>query len=149
MQKRTFEIVKIHSKNKNINKNIGGKYVSRTPLNAARKAFNKLLNNNTSDYNSFKIEIKEKNLDKIYKYHFTRIIKKTPLTIIRDNKKIIYKYDIFNKFIEKPKNINSKKYICTDEEKNDKKLGFCCSKTHTINKRTFQSCKNHINRIKK
>lgn len=146
-QKRSFTIVEIVSDDKNVNKNLGGRYMSRTAVGAAKKAMNHVLRNNKSKYFKATIHLKEttrNSKNKVYKYNLTRIYKKDPITIEVDNNKITYKYDIFTKFVKKPSG-----YICSNEEKNDKKLGVCCSKGNSLNERTYESCKKHILRMKK
>lgn len=149
---RTFTIHKIYDKKY---QRCCGRYRNDTPQDAAKKAFRKILEKDDSKYVSFSFEIKETtkgSKKKIYKYTFTRILKDCPNIVKRDNKNIIYKYDIYNKYVKKPtktKNCKPKKgYICSKEEKNDKLTGkLCCSKGNTLNKRTYEACKKHIQRI--
>lgn len=153
---RYFTIYKIHNeKYKNFNENYKkccGRYKSNSPKQAAKKVFRKILQNDKSKYISFSIEIKEitrNSKHKIYKYTFTRVLKDTPLIIKKDDKTIIYRYDIYSGFVsEKKSNKKSNKYICSKKEKEDKKTSVCCSKGNNINKRTYQACKKHIEKQK-
>ncbi len=129
---------------------IGGRYVNKTPLNAAKKAFNHILRDNKTKQISFAIEIREttKNSNyEIYKYVLTRKLKKTPITVNKDGKNIVYHYDVFSKELPKEetkKEKTSPKYKCTDQEKTDKLTSVCCSTLNSLNKRAYTSCKKHI-----
>lgn len=195
---RTFTINKIYNTNYTI-KN-GGRYRNDKPQEAARKAFRKVLEKDNIKYISFDIEMRETTRGsnkKIYKYTFTRLLRKTPKIIIRDNKKITYKWKFISKYIPKPKYIKilnfqeqklkeqklkeqkmkkipkfkkidyskvksklntkfnykppkkSKRYICSEKEKNDKFTKVCCNKTNTINERTYKTCVKNIKRFRK
>lgn len=153
---RTFAIYKIHDeKYSKIN---GGRYKNDNPQDAARKAFRKVLEKNNKPHISFAVEIRETtrgSKHKIYKYTFTRVLRKNPVNVTRKNEKISYKYKIFNKYVAPKKDTPQKKpsndrYQCSKEEKEDKLTGAaCCNKGNTINKRAYESCKKHIQRIRK
>ena len=147
MSKRSFTIIEIKSKDTNINKKVGGRFISKTPMNAAKKAFSKILNKNKEKYFKMTLKIKETTRNsnkKTFTYKLSRVFKKNPEKVKIGNKEIIYNYDVFTKFVPEPK-----EYRCSIEEKTDKKSGFCCSKMNTINKRTFESCQKHLKRLKK
>jgi len=147
MSKRSFTIIEIKSKDTNINKKVGGRFISKTPMNAAKKAFSKVLNKNKEKYFKMILIIKETTKDskkKTFTYKLSRVFKKIPEKIKIEDKEIIYNYDVFTKFVPEPK-----EYRCSIEEKTDKKSGFCCSKMNTINKRTFESCQKHLKRMNK
>lgn len=158
--RRTFAIYKIH--NQKYSKINGGRYKNNNPQDAARKAFRKVLQKNNSSHISFDIEMRETtrgSKHKIYKYTFTRVLKSKPLKIKINKEEVIYKYKIYNKYVaplpsleQKSIKINKKKsdrYECTKEEKEDPLTSSCCSKFNTINKRSYESCKKHIQRIRK
>lgn len=147
MNKRSFTILEIQSNNKNINKKIGGRYISKTPSGAAKKAFSKILNKNKDKYFKLVLKIKEttrNSKNKEFTYNLSRVFKKNPKIVNINGKEIIYNYDVYTKFVTEPK-----EYRCSLNEKKDKKTGFCCSKNHTINKRTYESCKKHLLRVNK
>lgn len=163
---RTFAIYKIH--NEKYAKINGGRYKNNNPQDAARKAFRKVLEKNTQSHISFQVEMRETtrgSAHKIYKYIFTRVLKSNPLKIKKNQEEVIYKYKIYNKYIApkknpvptpqpkqsvKPVTKKSGRYKCTKEEKEDPLTGAtCCSKFNTVNKRSYESCKKHIQRIRK
>ena len=171
--KRSFKIIKIESKNEKINKKIGGRYLSNDPYDAGMKAFNSILRNNKEEYIRFKIIIKEstRNSDKKeYEYNFARYKKLRPYNRKIGDKTITYEYDTTSSNmtkteyersvtldllrrlkkirLEKIKN-KSKRVRCSDAKKNDPILKTCCSKHHTKNARTFESCKKAIRRNRK
>lgn len=145
--------------NKNYSSEVGGRYTSNLPLDAAKKAFSRMLRNNKSKQISFTIEIRETTRNskhKIYKYELRRVEKIQPLTL----NNVVHKYDIFSKN-EKQKDTSnretlkseqtpkvskdkSKKYECSKEEKEDKLTSVCCGEFNALNKRTYNSCKKHI-----
>lgn len=147
---RTFTVHKVHDYK---NKKCCGRYKNNNPQNAAKKAFKMIIGNDKSKYISFTFEIRETtrgSSKKIYKYTFTRTIRENPIVIKRDGVDIVYKYKIHTKYIpEKQNKKTNNRHICSKEEKNNKDTGVCCSKMNTINKRSFESCKKHILRIKK
>lgn len=148
---RTFAIYKIH--NEKYSKINGGRYKNDNPQDAARKAFRKVLEKNTNSHVSFSIEMRETTRGsnhKIYKYTFTRVLKKNPLKIKKNKEEVTYKYKIYNKYVSPQKQKKSGRYQCTKEEKEDKLTGStCCNKGNTINKRAYESCKKHILRVRK
>ena len=151
LSSRIFTIHKIY--NDKFQKS-GGRYKNNNPKDAAKKAFRKVLEKDNSKHISFDIEMKEitrGSTHKIYRYTFTRILRDNPITIKKSDKIITYKYKIHPKYIAKKKDSKkSNRYQCTKKEKEDKITGpTCCSKGNTINKRTYESCKKHIQRIKK
>lgn len=83
-----------------------GKYISKTPKSAAKKAFSKLfkrlqmVNNNLNNSSKFIIfTIVNKDNNKEYKYIGKRIKLAKPIKVFRNNKEILYKYtDIIGKY---------------------------------------------------
>jgi hypothetical protein len=88
-----------------------GKYVSNSPIRAAKKAFSKIIKkmnvesniiNNSSKFIIFTIINNETN--KEYKYIGKRIELDKPIIIVKNGKEITYKYsDIIGKYDEKMK----------------------------------------------
>lgn len=149
---RTFTIHKIHNDKY---KKCCGRYKNDNPQDAAKKAFRKVLEKDNSKHISFDIEMRETtrgSKHKIYRYTFTRVLRKKPIVVKKGDRTIIYKYKIHSKYVEPKKETPQKKssrYECTTEEKQDKLTSACCSKGNTINKRAYESCKKHILRMRK
>lgn len=150
---RSFTIYKIE--HKDFKNNLGGRYINDTPLDAAKKAFNHILIDNKSKKITFSIHMKETTRNskhKIYNYVLTRIRKNEPVTVNKDGTKIIYNYDVFtkDKKITKLENKDkSKRYKCSNKEKQDKLTSVCCSGDNSLSERTYKSCKKHILNIRK
>ena len=151
--KRSFKIIKINSYSRTINKRIGGRYISNDPYSAGLKAFNHILRDITDDIINFKITIKEstrKSNKKEFEYNFTRYKTLRP-NIIKKGKELVYfqykttskqmNEEQYRRYLNKEKSTRIK---CSKAEKKDDILKTCCNKNHTINYRSFESCKKQI-----
>ena len=153
--KRSFEIIKINSSYKTINKKIGGRFISYRPYDAGLKAFNYIIRDISNDFINFKITIKEstrKSNKKEYKYNFTRYKLLRPIVKEINKKSIKFQYKTTSKKITKKQyqlyliKQKSKRVKCSKPEKNHLYLKTCCNKSNAKNYRTFESCKKHIKR---
>lgn len=144
---RSFKVINILSKDAKISSK-GGRYKSKTPANAARKAFNQIFRKINKDFIKSEITIKETTRNsskKEYSYLFTRIKKLRPLEIKKNNKNIKINYKTLKNFTKKDyMKLKSNKYVCSKKEKQDSKLKTCCTKFNSKNYRTYQSCIKHI-----
>ena len=149
---RSFKVVRVKSNKAKISKN-GGRYISKKPSRAAKKAFNRIFRKLDKDYIKCEITIKETtkgSQKKEYSYLFTRIKKLTPLDITKQKKDITIKYKtLLKNFSNKDYiKLKSKKYNCSKKQKQNKILKTCCNKFNSTNYRTYQSCIKHIKRIR-
>lgn len=76
------------------NGKIGGRYISKTPLSAARKAVSKrLFKNSRSKTVNFQLkETTQGSTHKIYSYTAKSVKLRVPKVIILDGKRIVYRY---------------------------------------------------------
>ena len=112
---RSFKILYIRSKSKGIKSKKGGRYISKTPIGAAKKAFNKECNKSkikgVCTMFIILIETTRNSKNKIYRYKIKRKKLKKPIEIERDNKIIKYNYKIdYIKSINRMFHNISKKY---------------------------------------
>ena len=93
---RSFTIDQIitHTGHVKGKENLGGRYISRTPLNAAKKAATRICRNSKIKGRcTIDIKIKETthgSSEKIFEYTAKRI--KDPKTVVKDGVEITYKY---------------------------------------------------------
>lgn len=98
--KRSFTIINVVGKS---SKNLGGRFISRTPSGAAKKAAKRVCKmNKIKGQCSFVVHIQETtqgSKKKIYKYN----VKKTPTSksVVRDGVKISFKYKVVAKSLKK------------------------------------------------
>jgi hypothetical protein len=85
--KRSFEVIKVGSNNVN-----GGRYLSKTPASAAKKAGSQLSKDKEGAHN-LRITIKETTRNskkKEYTYDWSRVFEPTTVTI--NGKEVVYNY---------------------------------------------------------
>ncbi len=90
---RSFTIKSIIKYGNSKSSHSGGRYLSETPVSAAKKAFTKTFSNNTKKNLKAKIVIQEttqNSLKKKYTYSIKRIY--NPIEIKKNNEIITYKY---------------------------------------------------------
>ena len=92
---RSFTIQSVSRGNKLVNFN-GGRYISDTPMNAAKKAFSKACQDiGVNGKCAMKIKMRETtagSLKKEFSYKVTRVY--NPISVERDGEMIFYKYSV-------------------------------------------------------
>lgn len=90
---RSFTIKSVIKNGNSKSSNSGGRYISETPVSAAKKAFTKTFFNNKSKNLKAKVVIQEttqNSLKKKYSYTIKRIY--SPIQIEKDDQVITFKY---------------------------------------------------------
>ena len=92
--RRTFTISQVKQGNKIIKKFEGGIFMSKTPSSAAKKALTSVCKQaNKKTGCTYIITLREKSVNKEFKYKCQRIKLKKPTTVMINGKKIVYKYE--------------------------------------------------------
>ena len=92
--RRTFTISQVKQGNKIIKKFEGGVFMSKTPSSAAKKALTSVCRQAKKKTGcSYTITLREKSVNKEFKYKCQRIKLKKPTTVMINGKEVVYKYE--------------------------------------------------------